>query len=113
MVDEYGLPIPGSSRYGSRHLGTTYISTHRMSARLSPLGAAFMDMARQDLQTGARIRWAQYQTGMIAAVRKRGPDLLIEFRHWAENERVLAGMLGQRDRAQHAAVVKKALDSIL
>ncbi len=113
MVDEYGLPIPGSSRYGERHLGVTYITTHRMAARLSPLGGAFMEMARPELQAGARIRWARYQTVIIAAVRKRGPDLLVEFRHWVENERMLAGLMRQSDRAQHAAAVKKALDSIL
>ncbi len=113
IYDEYGHLIPGTGRYGPRQLVRTSIWCERMAARLTPLGAALVDLARKDLQGGDRIRWARYQQAAIAAARMRGEALLSEFRALADNDRVLYGLLRQREASDRAAAVVRAIDSVL
>ncbi len=113
IYDADGLPIRGSGRYGPKHLVRAYIHCERMGARLTPLGSAFVAMARADLEAGNRIRWARYQPAVIAAVRLRDTALLAELRAQADNDYKLFGLLRRRDAAARARTIVTAIDSVL
>ncbi len=60
---------------------TRRATVRKRAVRLTPLGAALVDLARADLEARRPIRWPKYQAAALAATRRSPAELLEVFAH--------------------------------